>query len=166
MLLLRILAMLALLMVALIAGLFYAWVCTVMWGLDSTDPRVALQAMGAMNLSVQNAVFFPTFFLTPLVLVATAYFAWRQQLTHCAMLFALAAVIYFAGGQLPTMLVNVPMNRAMEALPIPQDIEAATEIWRDYSTRWQWRNTLRAVGSSIALLLTGWGLLLTPARGA
>ena len=159
MLLLRILAMLSLLMIGLIAGLFYAWVCTVMWGLDSIDPRIALQAMGAMNLSVQNAVFFPTFFLTPLVLLATAFIAWRGQMMRCAMLFTLAAVIYVVGAQMPTALVSVPMNRAMEALPVPQDIATAADIWRDYSARWQWWNTLRTIGSSMALLLTGWALL-------
>ena len=37
--------MVALLLTGLIAGLFYAWVCTTMWGLDSTDPQTAIKAM-------------------------------------------------------------------------------------------------------------------------
>ncbi|TIP78494.1 MAG: hypothetical protein E5X60_39655, partial [Mesorhizobium sp.] len=55
-----------------IFGFFYAWVCSTMWGLDQTDPRVAIEAMQAMNASVRNAVFFPAFFLTPVVLGLTA----------------------------------------------------------------------------------------------
>ena len=55
-----------------IFGFFYAWVCSTMWGLDQADPRVAIAAMQAMNASVRNAVFFPAFFLTPVVLVFTA----------------------------------------------------------------------------------------------
>ena len=51
-----------------IFGFFYAWVCSTMWGLDEADPRVAIAAMQAMNASVRNAVFFPAFFLTPVVL--------------------------------------------------------------------------------------------------
>ena len=55
-----------------IFGFFYAWVCSTMWGLDQADPRVAIAAMQAMNASVRNIVFFPAFFLTPVVLALTA----------------------------------------------------------------------------------------------
>ena len=44
---------------AAIFGFFYAWVCSTMWGLDQTDPVVAITAMQAMNASVRNAVFAP-----------------------------------------------------------------------------------------------------------
>ena len=53
-------------------GFFYAWVCSTMWGLDQADPRIAIAAMQAMNASVRNAVFFPAFFLTPIVLAVAA----------------------------------------------------------------------------------------------
>ena len=50
-----------------------------MWGLDDADPRVAIAAMQAMNGSVRNAVFFPAFFLTPVVLGLAAALAWRER---------------------------------------------------------------------------------------
>lgn len=61
-----------------IFGFFYAWVCSTMWGLDAIDPRVAIEAMKGMNASVRNAVFFPAFFLTPLVMAAAALAAMRS----------------------------------------------------------------------------------------
>ncbi|WP_080793606.1 hypothetical protein [Corynebacterium pacaense] len=51
----------AVLLTGLIARFFYAWVCSTMWG-----------PMQEMNASVSNAVFFPVFFLTPLVLIIAA----------------------------------------------------------------------------------------------
>ena len=48
--LLVVMSMLALVSIGGIFGFFYAWVCSTMWGLDASDPRVAMQAMQAMNL--------------------------------------------------------------------------------------------------------------------
>ena len=53
----RIAGLLSVVFSGAIFGFFYAWVCSTMWGLDATDPRVAIQAMQAMNGSVRNAVF-------------------------------------------------------------------------------------------------------------
>ncbi|MEX0278502.1 MAG: hypothetical protein AB3N19_13365, partial [Ruegeria sp.] len=68
-------SMLSLLSIGAIFGFFYAWVCSTMWGLDAANPRTAIAAMQAMNASVRNAVFFPAFFLTPVILGATAFIA-------------------------------------------------------------------------------------------
>ena len=55
----RVTAVLGVTLAALLTGFFYAWVCSTMWGLDAADPRVAIEAMQAMNASVRNAVFAP-----------------------------------------------------------------------------------------------------------
>ncbi len=51
--------LLAIVFAGAIFGFFYAWVCSTMWGLDATDPRIAIAAMEAMNASVRNAVLRP-----------------------------------------------------------------------------------------------------------
>ncbi|MCV0396175.1 MAG: DUF1772 domain-containing protein [Rhizobiaceae bacterium] len=140
-----------------IFGFFYAWVCSTMWGLDRADPRVAIAAMQAMNASVRNAVFFPAFFLTPLVLGATAVMALYTGARGAAFWFALAAATYLCFGLLLTMLVNVPMNEALAAIPVPQEVEAARTVWRDYSGRWQVWNQVRAVASGLALAMAAYG---------
>ena len=68
----------SMLLSAAIFGFFYAWVCSTMWGLDSTDPRVAIKAMQAMNASVVNGIFAPAFFATPVMLAITGVILWRQ----------------------------------------------------------------------------------------
>ncbi|WP_312889964.1 hypothetical protein [Rhizobium laguerreae] len=100
-----------------IFGFFYAWVCSTMWGLDRADPRVAIAAMQAMNASVRNAVFFPAFFLTPVVLgltVAAAHFSGREA---AAFWFCAAAAIYLVFGLMLTLMVNVPITRHWPRLP-------------------------------------------------
>lgn len=108
-----------------IFGFFYAWVCSTMWGLDQADPRIAIEAMQAMNGPVRNGVFFPAFSLTPSVLIITSLVLRMAVQTSTAAWFVAAAVIYLALGLRLTMAVNVPMNEALAAVPVPTDIETA-----------------------------------------
>ncbi len=142
-----------------IFGFFYAWVCSTMWGLDQADPRVAIAAMQAMNASVRNIVFFPAFFLTPVVLALTAIALFLSRQRQAAGWFIAAAVIYAAFGLALTMLVNVPMNEALAKVsPVPSNIEAARDIWAGYSGRWQVWNQVRTVASGLALACAVFGL--------
>ena len=159
---LRLSALLSILFSGLIAGFFYAWVCSTMWGLDTLPPDAAINAMNAMNISVRNAVFFPTFFLTPVVLGISGLIAMFLNFRAAGIAFILAAFIYFAGAFLPTALINVPMNKALEIVDIPANIDAAREMWTSYSMRWQFWNQFRAVASGGALVIAGWGLLKLP----
>ena len=146
-----------------IFGCFYAWVCSTMWGLDDADPRVAIAAMQAMNGSVRNAVFFPAFFLTPVVLGIAAALAWRERRRASGRLLLAAALVYLVGGPILTMTVNVPMNDTLAAA-VPSDLDEARTIWRDYSGRWQLFNQLRTVASGVSLGLASAALVLLHRR--
>lgn len=141
-----------------IFGFFYAWVCSTMWGLDAADPRVAIEAMQAMNSSVRNAVFFPAFFLTPVFLAGAGGLMWRARQRLSAQLFIAAALVYLAGGLVLTMTVNVPMNEELAATPVPASVQEARRIWDNYSSRWQQWNMVRTVSSGLTLLLAAVGL--------
>ncbi|WP_282607203.1 DUF1772 domain-containing protein [Pelagibius sp. Alg239-R121] len=156
---LRLSAFTGLILSGAIFGFFYAWVCSTMWGLDAIDPKVAIAAMQAMNASVRNAVFAPAFFGTPVVLILTAVLAFCAKCRDVCWLFAAAGVIYFVGGMLLTMLVNVPMNEALALLEIPIDPGAATRIWENYSPRWQIWNQVRTFASGLSLCFAGYGVM-------
>ena len=130
-----------------------------MWGLDAADPAVAIHAMQAMNASVRNAVFFPAFFLTPVVLALTSGLLFRAHQRSAAACFGLAAGVYLVGGFGVTVLFNVPMNQALAAVVVPQATDTVHDIWQDYSANWQFWNHIRTVASGLAVLLAGAGLL-------
>ncbi|MFD1882814.1 DUF1772 domain-containing protein [Paracoccus pacificus] len=155
---LMIMPLLSLLFTGAIFGFFFAWVCSTMWGLDATDPAVAIQAMQAMNASVLNLVFATVFFGTPVVLALTAFVV-RAQSGTAALAFLAAALVYGLGGLVLTMAVNVPMNQALAAIPVPADPAEAKRIWTEFSGRWQFWNQIRTVASGLALLLAGWATL-------
>lgn len=150
---------LSLLLSAAIFGFFYAWVCSTMWGLDNADPRVAIQAMQAMNASVRNAVFAPAFFATPVILALVAWSMWQHANKTSGLLFAAASLLYLTCGLFLTLSVNVPMNEALSELIVPTDIDAASVIWQDYSKPWQFWNQTRTVASGLSFLLAVAGTL-------
>jgi uncharacterized membrane protein len=142
-----------------IFGFFYAWVCSTIWGLDAIDPRVAIQAMQAMNGSVRNAVFAPAFFGTPFVLWIAALLAWKCNRSPSVVAFGIGGLVYALGGMILTMSVNVPMNEALGRLIVPTDIDAAQSIWDAYSGKWQIYNITRTAFSGVTLALAGVGLM-------
>lgn len=152
----------SLMLSAAIFGFFYAWVCSTMWGLDTADPRVAIEAMQAMNASVRNATFAPAFFGTPVFAALTALLLWRQKYHKSAALFGLSGAVYLCFGLILTMLVNVPMNEALATLTAPTDLAAARQIWQDYSPEWQFWNQTRTVASGVAFLMATIGILHLP----
>ncbi len=160
------LILLSLLLSAAIFGFFFAWVCSTMWGLDRTDPRIAMEAMQAMNASVRNWVFAPAFFGTPVILALTAAWLWFGDDRGSAGLFALAAAIYLTLGLVLTMTINVPMNEALAEVSIPGDIEEARAIWQAYSGRWQVWNQIRTVASGLAFVVAVLGALRAARHGA
>lgn len=159
-----ILIMLSLIASAAIFGFFYAWVCSTMWGLDATDPRVAIQAMQAMNASVRNPVFAPAFFGTPVLLFLSAVVLWHHNRRASATLFGLSSVIYLCLGMILTMAVNVPMNEALAQTPVPDDIDAARQIWLNYSPDWQFWNQFRTIASGLSFAIAVAGVM-TLSRG-
>lgn len=145
---------------AAIFGFFYAWVCSTMWGLDAANPRVAMEAMQAMNASVRNAVFFPAFFLTPVAAVGTAILLWREGLQRGALWIGAGGLVYAVLGMGLTMAINVPMNEALGRTPVPDEVEKAREIWQAYSGRWQIWNITRTITSGVAFVMIAWGAMV------
>lgn len=141
-----------------IFGFFYAWVCSTMWGLDAIDPRIAIAAMNGMNESVRNTTFAPAFFGTPLVLAMAAGALWLAAQRSAAICFGAAVLIYLALGMALTISINVPMNRALLLVEIPQDIAQAQTMWEAYSTKWQFWNQARTIASGVSFALAAYGL--------
>ena len=140
-------------------GFFYAWVCSTMWGLDAADPKVAIQAMQAMNASVRNAVFAPVFFGTVVVLAATSLVGFATGHRRAAMWFAAAAIVSLAFNNVLTFSVLIPMNTGLAAVTVPDALDRAAAIWAEYSDGWKLWNQIRAAGTGLALGLAAIGAL-------
>lgn len=155
----RPLCLISLILAGALFGFFYAWVCSTMWGLDAADPRVAIAAMQAMNASVRNAVFFPAFFGTPVVLLITTLVLLVSTNRSSALWFGAATFFVAILGVGLTIVIHIPMNEALAEIAVPDEIEAAQAIWNAYSPDWQFWNQMRTLATGAGLLLAGIGMM-------
>lgn len=147
-------ALLTVVLLGGIFGVFFAYSNSVVPGLDRTDLEHAVDAMRKINLVIVNPVFLLTF-LGPVVTGAvTGFLLLGLDETGAALLFLAGAAVYLVGGVLLTAGVNIPMNNALEN-------SASTDWarrWADFSPRWKVWNRVRAFLSMVALVLCGLGL--------
>ena len=137
---------------ALMAGLFYAWACSVMVGFARLSDREFISVMQKTNRAIQNPVFFAAFFGAPIFLIISTVFHYNQS-PPFALLLA-ATVIYTIGTFGVTIFGNVSMNNILDRF----NLESATdeEIAQqraNFERRWNNLNHIRTVSSTIAVIL-------------
>lgn len=137
---------------ALMAGLFYAWSCSVMPGFARLSDEEFVAAMRACNRAIQNPIFFAAFFGAPVFLTISAVLHYGQTTRFW---FLLAATgVYLIGTFGVTVFGNVPLNNRLERF----DADAATagEVAAqraNFESRWTNLNWIRAVSSTLAVIL-------------
>ena len=143
---------LSLIMAAGMAGTFFGFSTGVMPGLNAARPGSAIDAMQGINQKIQNPVFVAMFLLVPVLAAAAGVLLLTLDQKSAAILFFVAAGVYFVGALVPSFAVNIPMNNDLDAAAIPKDMAEAAKLWSDYSGRWTAWNTVRA-GCSWARVL-------------
>jgi uncharacterized membrane protein len=151
---------LSLIMAAGMAGAFFGFSTGVMPGLDAARPGAAIDAMQGINQKIQNPVFIATFLLVPVMAIAAGVLLLTLDQKSAALLFFVAAGVYFLGALVPSFAVNIPMNNDLDGVAIPGDTAEAAKIWSDYSGRWTAWNTFRAVSGWASLLAMSLGVYL------
>jgi len=155
-----IVAVVAIVLCGAASGVFFAFSTSVMPGLDAIKPDQAINAMVSMNRKIINPAFLAAFVGTPFVTAVTGVLLLVDDATGAALFFFAATVVYLLGAVAPTAVVNVPLNNALDAGPVPAADDEVARMWSDYSTRWTRWNHWRAVFSLATLVLLGLGLLV------
>lgn len=150
------------LLCSLVAGFVLAFATVVMPGIQRLGDRDFLRAFKTIDRVIQNnqPVFMFVWLGSLVALVASALVGWWRLEGTDRMLIMLAAAVYVVGVQLPTAIVNVPLNNRLQA----QDLDTATDASveqarRDFEQRWMRWNAIRTVLATftsavlIALLL-------------
>ncbi|MEM1365815.1 MAG: anthrone oxygenase family protein [Pseudomonadota bacterium] len=147
----------ALVATAAVAGFFYAYSSSVMFGLNATAPDVALRAMQAINAEVRNSIFAMGFFGSAVFLLAAMAIMFIKSEPGAALWFGAAAVVYIGGGFILTMAVNVPMNEALAIVDVSALPDPAT-TWANYEAPWTFWNHVRTGFSLLSVVFAGIGL--------
>lgn len=127
----------ALVAAGLIAGLFYAYACSVMPGLARGDDRTFVEAMRGINVAIVNPVFMLTFLGAPLLAGVAVFLNPGPRPWVIAGFACLLAMLVITGA------LNIPLNNALEN---GGDDYAA--IRANFETAWVRWNVLRALAST------------------
>jgi len=138
----------------LIAGLLYAYMCSVNIGLGRLPDKEYLSAMQSINKAIQNPLFFVSFLGTVPLLLLSTWVNYNQPLLPRFYYLAVASVIYLVGVLGVTMLGNVPLNEALAHF----DLKSATEhdIVNQrvlFEKPWLLLHNIRTIASIVCLVL-------------
>ncbi|KAA2243257.1 DUF1772 domain-containing protein [Chitinophaga agrisoli] len=141
-------------LMALIAGLFYAWSCSVIPGIGRLPDREYLAAIQAMNRAILNPVFFLSFIGTALLLPCCSYLHYSQPASASFWLLVAATLIYIVGGFGLTMVGNVPLNNGLDAFSINGATPEALAAQRlKFEGPWNSLHTVRTIACIVSLVL-------------
>ncbi len=127
----------ALVAAGLIAGLFYAYACSVLPGLARGDDRTFVEGMRGINIAIVNPVFLLTFLGAPLLAGVAVFLNPGPRpwvIAGCGLLVAMVVL---------TAVVHVPLNNALES---GGDDYAALRA--RFETTWVRWNVLRTLVST------------------
>jgi uncharacterized membrane protein len=136
----------------LLGGVFFAFSAFVMSGLNRLPARQATAAMQSINVTAQRPPLMLGLFGTAVIcglLVYRSISSWGDQ---SAPWLLTGAVIYLIGAVLVTIVINVPLNNQLAALPAAEP--GVTAHWQHFVTTWTLANHVRTV-----LSLAGCALL-------
>lgn len=142
------------LFLSLIAGLFYAYSCSVNPGLGRLQGHEYLKAMQSINRAILNPVFLVPFVLTLILLPLSAWLAYRGGNSLQFYLLLSAAAIYGGGVFGITVLGNVPLNEMLDKTDLTNmEIMRVEELRAKFETPWLRFHAIRTGASVTACLL-------------
>lgn len=145
---------LSVILTALSAGLFYAWVVSVIPGTKKITDLAYLETMQTINREILNAGFFIIFFGSLIVLLGSTFLQYRAAVNSVFYYTLFATILYGIGTIGVTMFGNVPLNNLLESL----DLSTLTaEDFRNtrvaFEEKWNHLNLIRTVAALISFVL-------------
>lgn len=143
----------ATLFTTIVTGFLFAFAIIAMPGIKGLTDREFIRAFQGMDGIIQNN--HPLFMLVwggsvLLLLIAVVLGFGQLSGGERAVLIA-AAIIYFLGVQLPTGIVNVPLNNRLQTVKVDALNEMALASARsDFEPRWNQWNGIRTVFAGVA----------------
>ena len=134
--------MLAALLCALMAGVYFTFSVVVMPSLHHLGDEQGARVMQQVNRDILQSLFMPLFWMSSLLCLILLV-GGQSEMTM------FASAIYLAGMLGVTALFNVPLNNQLDQARGNE----IYEIWPHYLSRWQWFNHIRTVSAALSALL-------------
>lgn len=149
------------LLCGIVAGLLFAFAVVAMPGIKTLGDREFVRAFQVMDRVIQNN--HPLFMLawvgSVVALIVTLVLGLVQlEDGGASSLLIAAAVVYLLGVQLPTVVVNIPLNNRLQTVDAPEAGDEVLAVERTaFEDRWNRWNMIR---TGLAIVATALLLLL------
>lgn len=148
---------------ALIAGLYYAYSCSVNGGLGRLPDMIYLQSMQSINRVILNPAFLFSFMGTLFLLPLSAYLNYAPASPRFILLTA-AALVYAIGSFGVTIAGNVPLNDALDAFNLQSaSAEELANMRTHFEAPWNKLHSIRTYATIVSLVLVIVACLCKPA---
>lgn len=139
---------------ALSAGLFYAWVVSIIPGTKKISDQAYLETMQSINREILNPGFFILFIGALLLLTACCYLQYTFRVDTVFYLTLAAALFYSLGTVGTTMFGNVPLNNMVEAMDLTSFTAADFSKARQaFENQWNNLNLIRTIAALVSFVL-------------
>jgi len=139
---------------ALIAGLFYAYTCSVNTGLGKLGDEAYIAAMQSINKEIINPLFFASFMGTLFLLPLSAWLQHKAGASSAFLLLLAASAVYVSGTFGVIIFGNVPLNNALARFDLHTATAAAMKQQRAlFEPAWNRLHTIRTIAAVVALVL-------------
>jgi uncharacterized membrane protein len=138
----------------LIAGLFYAYSCSINLGLGRLPDGAYLAAMQSINKAILNPVFFASFMGTLILLPLCTYLQYRQPLSPKFIILLISTTLYLTGVFGVTIFGNVPLNESLARFDF--SVASVEDISRErinFEKPWNRLHQIRTIASVVTLVL-------------
>lgn len=150
----------AIILVGLSAGLFYAWQVSVIPGTQKLSNSTYMETMQNINKAILNPAFFLIFFGPLIFLIVSCIYEFPNNKVMFWLLIV-ATIAYAIGTIGVTALGNVPLNDQLEALQLStMDTTQMGEFRKFYEENWNRLHLIRTVFSVISFALSVLVLLI------
>lgn len=147
-------------LVALIAGLFYSYSCSVNIGLGRLPDDQYLAAMQSINVAILNPVFFLSFIGSLIMLPLSAWLTYKAQYVTQSNYIITAAAVYIIGAFGVTIFGNVPLNDQLMQFDLSDASAAEIKHQRMlFEMPWNRFHAIRTFCSILSLALVVMGCM-------
>jgi uncharacterized membrane protein len=143
----------AVLLTGLSAGLFYAWMVSVIPGTRKVVDLTYLETMQSINRAILNPAFYMIFFGSVLLLAISTI--QHYQAGNLFWWLLTASIVYLIGTFGVTVFGNVPLNDALDVLNLSElTNNQIVEFRKDYEQKWNRLHLIRTVFAVLSFLIS------------
>lgn len=141
---------------ALVAGFLFAFAIVVMPGIKTMTDEHFIRAFQSMDRVIQNnqPVFLLVWIGSAVTLIVAYAIGFGRLETENFWLMTVCVVTYLFGVHAPTVIINLPLNSALQSVNLDAaDRDAQLEARRNFERRWNRSNNFRTCVSCVVAVL-------------